>query len=195
MFKKRLVVSLLLLSFVSPSVFARETIVAEFMHSIGSRPHTAPAEGVIEIAFSPDAGSTELVIKAINAAKQTIRLAAYSFTSKPIAEALVAAHKRGVDVKIVVDKSQKTEKYTSANFLANMGIPTRVDSQHAIQHNKYIVIDGLHVETGSFNYTSAAEQRNAENVLVIWNNPKLAATYMDNWTEHWGHSEAIEAKY
>ena len=93
---------------------------------------------------------------------------------------MIDAHKRGVDVQVVVDKSQKSEKYTSATFLANMRIPVRVDSKHAIEHNKFIVVDGLHVENGSFDYTSAAEMKNAENVLVNWNNPKLAAGVI--WT-------------
>ena len=147
------------------------------------------------MAFSPKDGATELVIKVINSARHSIRLAAYSFTSKPIARALVDAHKRGVDVEVVVDKSQKSARYTSATFLANMGIPVRVDSMHAIMHNKFIVVDGQDVENGSFNYTSAAENRNAENALVNWNNPKLAAIYTANWQVHWDHSESYQARY
>ena len=59
-------------------------------------PYSLAAQGTQEVAFSPNAGATELVVKVIDAARQSIRLAAYSFTSKPIAEALVAAHKRGI---------------------------------------------------------------------------------------------------
>lgn len=158
-------------------------------------PYSLAAQGTQEVAFSPNAGATELVVKVIDTARQSIRLAAYSFTSKPIAEALVAAHKRGVDVQVVVDKSQKTERYTSATFLANMGIPVRVDAMHAIMHNKFIVVDGQHVETGSYNYSKAAEERNAENALVNWNSPKLAAIYTDNWRLHWDHSEPYQARY
>lgn len=135
------------------------------------------------------------MVKAVSSARKTILVAVYSFTSKPIAEALVNAHKRGIEVKVVVDKSQKTERYSSATFLADMGIPTRVDSMHAIQHNKFMVIDGLHVENGSFNYTTAAEKKNAENALVIWNNPKLAAIYAANWEVHWNHSDPYQARY
>ncbi|GMV69723.1 MAG: hypothetical protein AMXMBFR76_21620 [Pseudomonadota bacterium] len=157
--------------------------------------YSLAAQGTQEVAFSPNAGATELVVKVIDAARQSIRLAAYSFTSKPIAEALVAAHKRGVDVQVVVDKSQKTERYTSATFLANMGIPVRVDAMHAIMHNKFIVVDGQHVETGSYNYSKATEERNAENALVNWNSPTLAAIYTDNWRLHWDHSEPYQARY
>lgn len=76
-----------------------------------------------------------------------------------------------------------------------MGIPVRVDSMHAIQHNKFMVIDGQHVQNGSFNYTTAAEKKNAENALVIWNNQKLAAIYAANWELHWGHSEPYQPRY
>lgn len=173
----------------------KESLISEMMHSVTARSHAVPADGTLEVAFSPKAGATELVVKVINSARKSIRLAAYSFTSKPITQALVDAHKRGVDVQVVVDKSQKGEKYTSATFLANMGIPVRVDSMHAIQHNKFIVADEIHVQNGSFNYTAAAEQRNAENALVVWSNPKLAAIYTVNWEEHWNHSEPYGARY
>src|SRR5664279_3188552 len=94
-------------------------------------------------------------------------VAAYSFTSKPIALALLADAKRGVDVKVVVDKSQATARYTAATFLANGGVPVRVDYRYSIMHNKFVVVDGETVETGSFNFTESAAKRNAENSLVL----------------------------
>jgi phosphatidylserine/phosphatidylglycerophosphate/cardiolipin synthase-like enzyme len=109
-----------------------------------------------EVAFSPDRGATELVVKTIAEAKQTIRVAAYSFTSKPIAEALLDAHKHGIDVEVVVDKSNEKDRYTAATFLSNQGVPVRVDYQYAIMHDKFVVVDGVTVEEGSFNYTAAA---------------------------------------
>ena len=174
---------------------ARESMLSDAIHAMEARPHDAPASALVEVAFSPRAGATELVIKAISSAHASIRLAAYSFTSKPIAQALVDAHKRGVDVQVVVDKSQKSARYSSATFLANMGVPTRVDLMHKIMHNKFIVVDAKHVETGSFNFTSSAENGNAENAIVLWNNPQLAAIYTANWREHWDHSEPYAARY
>jgi phosphatidylserine/phosphatidylglycerophosphate/cardiolipin synthase-like enzyme len=92
---------------------------------------------------------------------------AYSFTSAPIAKALLDAHKRGLRVEVILDKSQRTEQYSSADFLANQGVPTKIDAAHAISHNKIIVIDGENIITGSFNFTKAAQEKNAENLLVI----------------------------
>ena len=81
-------------------------------------------------------------------------MAAYDFTSKPISLALLDASKHGIDVKIVVDKSNATSRYTAATFLANQGVPVRIDYKYAIMHDKFIVVDGEIVETGSFNFTS-----------------------------------------
>lgn len=159
------------------------------------KPVTVQSAGELEVAFSPSGGCTDLVIKVIQSAKTSIRVLAYSFTSAPIAKALVDAHKRGVDVQVVVDKSQKGEKYTSATFIANAGIPVRIDFKHAIAHNKVIIVDGHTVEQGSFNYTKAAEEKNGENVLVNWNNPKLADLYLKDWKRHWDHSEPAAARY
>jgi phosphatidylserine/phosphatidylglycerophosphate/cardiolipin synthase-like enzyme len=98
---------------------------------------------------------------------------ACSFTSVPIAEALVEAHKRGVRVQVILDKSQRGEKYTSADFIAHAGIPTFINAQHAIAHNKVIIVDTQIVIGGSFNYTNATQEKNAENVLML--DPALAA--------------------
>lgn len=134
-------------------------------------------------------------MSALDGAKKNVLVQAYSFTSAPIAKALVDAKKRGVDVQVILDKSQRTERYTSATFLANEGVPTYIDSKHAIAHNKLMVIDGDEVITGSFNFTKAAESSNAENLLVINNAPELAARYTANWKEHLGHSEPYLGTY
>ena len=88
---------------------------------------------------------------------------AYSFTSAPLAKALVDAHKRGVKVTVILDSSQRSEKYTSATFLHNAGVPVFIDGAHAIAHNKVMVIDGRTV-----NFTKAARSATAENEGARW---------------------------
>jgi hypothetical protein len=109
-----------------------------------------PAQSLpsIEVHFSPHGGCTEAVVKELDSAKTTVLLQAYSFTSAPIAKALLAAHKRGVKVEVILDKSQKTAKYSEADFLVNVGIPAKIDARHTIAHNKVMVIDGQTVITG-----------------------------------------------
>lgn len=147
----------------------------------------------IQVFFSPKGGCTEAVVNNLNKATNSVLVQAYSFTSAPIAKALVDAEKRGVKVQVILDKSQRTEKYSSADFVQRAGIPTWIDAKHAIAHNKIMVIDGKTILTGSFNFTKAAEESNAENLLVI-QDAALAAKYTANWQAHLKHSEAYQGK-
>jgi phosphatidylserine/phosphatidylglycerophosphate/cardiolipin synthase-like enzyme len=146
-----------------------------------------------EVYFSPHGGCTDAIIRELNKAKNTILVQAYTFTSAPIAKALLDAHKREVKVEVILDKSQRTQKYSSATFLFNAGIPVKIDAQHAIAHNKVMIIDGETVITGSFNSTKAAEENNAENLLVT-HDKKLAERYTKNWQGHARHSEVYEGR-
>jgi phosphatidylserine/phosphatidylglycerophosphate/cardiolipin synthase-like enzyme len=145
------------------------------------------------VYFSPRGGCTETIVRELDHAKTSVLVQAYSFTSAPIAKALLDAHKRRVRVQVLLDKSQRTEKYSSATFLFNQGIPVKIDAAHAIAHNKVMVIDGETVITGSFNFTKAAEEKNAENLFVI-RDRRLAELYTRNWQEHERHSEAYTGR-
>ena len=142
----------------------------------------------IQVWFSPGGGCTDAIVGELNKAKKEILVQAYSFTSQPIAKALVDAHKRGVRIEIILDKSRRTEKYSAADFTSHMGVSTYIDGAHAIAHNKIMIIDNETVITGSFNFTKAAEERNAENLLII-RSKQLAKDYLDNWEKHKAHSE------
>jgi phosphatidylserine/phosphatidylglycerophosphate/cardiolipin synthase-like enzyme len=133
------------------------------------------------------------VVKEIGTTKDTALVQAYSFTSAPIAKALVDAYKRGVKVQVILDRSQRTEKYSSADFVSHAGIPTLIDDKHAIAHNKVMVLDGQTVITGSFNFAKAAEVSNAENLLVI-RDKTIAEKYAANWRAHAEHSERYGGK-
>lgn len=140
------------------------------------------------VCFTPGENCTDVIVQAIADAKSRIRAQAYSFTSAPIAKALVEAHRRGVQVVVLLDKSQRGAKYTSADFLANQGVSVRIDASHAIAHNKIILIDEALVATGSFNFTKAAQHSNAENVALI-TDPAIIKAYAANWQRHEAHSQ------
>lgn len=143
---------------------------------------------VDNLCFSPNGGCTDMIVNEINNAKKEVLVQAYSFTSAPIAQAVVNAHKRGVAVDVILDKSQESERYSSATFLKNAGVTTLIDHKHAIAHNKVIIIDQRIVITGSFNFTKAAEEKNAENAIVI-ESPQLTAKYRENYLMHREHSQ------
>jgi phosphatidylserine/phosphatidylglycerophosphate/cardiolipin synthase-like enzyme len=155
----------------------------------------------IEVGFSPAGSAERLVLKAINGAKASIRLAGYSFTSASVVRALVEAKKRGVDVAVVVDEKQNQDKnnngksQSALSTLSNAGITVRTISLFPIQHSKYIVIDGNSVETGSFNFSKAAAQSNSENVIVVWNRPAIAAAYLNNWTHLFENGKPFQERY
>ena len=111
----------------------------------------------IEVYFSPHGGCTDAVMKELGKAQSTVLVQAYSFTSRDIAMALVDAHKRGVKVEVILDRSVLKDGYTEADFILHAGIPVKVDSLHAIAHNKIMVIDSGVVVTGLFgdNYSSS----------------------------------------
>ncbi len=159
-------------------------------YSIGLTLNNAPAQ----VYFSPKGGCTEVIVKEIDKATLEVLVQAYSFTSAPIAKALVNARKRGANVEAVLDKGQKNTKYSSAGFLASMKIPTYIDDKHAIANNKIIIIDKTTIITGSFNFTKAAEEKNAENVLII-RDKELAAIYIDNFLKHKQHSKKYNQRY
>ena len=142
----------------------------------------------IKAYFTPGGSPTAAIIKALDNAKKSVHVQAYSFTSAPIAEALKRAHDRGVTVRVILDKSQKHERHTSATFLIRAGIPVWIDRKHAIAHNKVMIVDSAIVITGSFNFTRSAEERNAENLVVITDG-RIVNQYLANWRKCKAHSE------
>lgn len=166
------------------AAFAKQpSLLDELSRTLQARIDQAPAGARLEAGFSPDGGAERLVLKVINTSQKSVRLAAYAFTSPVVVRALRAAKARGVDVRVVADEQAGQSKAGTAalNLLAGAGIPVRLNGKYAIHHDKYIVADGLHVQTGSFNYSKAAAKSNSENVLVVWHNPELAASYLRHW--------------
>jgi phosphatidylserine/phosphatidylglycerophosphate/cardiolipin synthase-like enzyme len=144
----------------------------------------------IEIHFSPNGDCTATILKELAAAKSSVLVQAYWFTSVPIAKALADTHKRDVKVQVILDKSRVEKHRTEADYLVAKGVPTLIDGKHVTAHNKIIVIDGEVVITGSFNFTEQAEEQNAENLLVI-RDKGIAEKYVANWKAHADHSPPL----
>lgn len=145
-----------------------------------------PAE-ILGIYFTPPIGGAGGIIKQIDASKKSIKVMAYGFTSINLAEALVRAKKRGVDVALIQDEKSSQNNREALQKLLEVGIEVRSDGKHAIQHNKVMVIDQDVVITGSYNFTNSAETRNAENIMIV-KSEYAARRYLDNWNNHWEHA-------
>jgi phosphatidylserine/phosphatidylglycerophosphate/cardiolipin synthase-like enzyme len=142
----------------------------------------------VKVAFSPGDGITKMIMQQIDEAKTSIYVAAYSFTSIPIALKLIEAYKRGLDVKVVLDSCQKTAKKSVYSLFQRHKFPVKLNYFYKIQHNKYMIFDQKHVECGSFNYTKSAEHSNAENAMILKDQPELADAYMKNFSKLWNQS-------
>lgn len=166
-----------------------------FMCAAQATEQKMPANATFEAGFSPNGQSLNLILKAIGQAKTSLHVAAYLLTSKPVATALVDAHKRGVEVRVVADKKENTRGYSGLTYLVGEGVPVRLNDQYAIHHHKFMVIDGEHVQLGSFNYTVAAAKKNAENVLLLQHVKPLADQYEAEWKRLWSESEPMKKAY
>lgn len=175
-------------------LFAASATAFEPSSGHGGKPVVLPATGTIQVAFTPGDDAGKLIADAISGARRQVLVQAFSFTHHRIAEALIAAKRRGVDVRVIADKEQ-TEKIPTSVIarIAAGGVPVFLDSDHTSAHSKVMVIDAGSQEatlvTGSFNFTQAAQYKNAENVLVIRGNGALAELYLQNWQHHYEHSQ------
>jgi phosphatidylserine/phosphatidylglycerophosphate/cardiolipin synthase-like enzyme len=144
----------------------------------------ALAPNSVAVCFTPNKQCQLKIIHEIKNAKKSILVQAYSFTDNDIANALSNAAKRGINVKVLLDKSNRNKENSVKNIFFHQKIPCRFDAPHGIAHNKIMIIDEEKVIGGSYNFSTAAYKKNTENVLVI-NNPALAQTYKRNWQARW----------
>lgn len=153
-------------------------------------------EASVDVCFRP--GNTSCaarIVDALAGARRTVLVQAYGFTNPEIIQAIGAAHRRGVDVRVVLDKTNTPKRdgkphYTGATYLANAEVPVRIDEKVAIAHNKVMVIDAELVIGGSYNFTRSAEDRNAENVTFT-RSACIAGLYRDNFEKRWKASAPV----
>jgi phosphatidylserine/phosphatidylglycerophosphate/cardiolipin synthase-like enzyme len=129
------------------------------------------------------------LIDKINAAQNSIHIAAFEFNLTPVAEALIAARQRGVDVRWVTDDEHGIEADEEPDrgqfaMLQQAGIEVRADTRSALMHNKFFIFDAQTVWTGSTNITESAIFKQDNNVIVI-HSPAVAAIYEREFQEMW----------
>lgn len=159
-----------------------------------------PATGSVEVLFSPWDDAEGGLLAALGEARQTLHVQAYLLTSRNIARALLKAHRRGVQVRILADATTTLGGQNSRiPELAAAGIPVWLETRYNNAHNKVMLIDaeGSHpvVLTGSYNFTWSAQARNAENLLILRDNRALAAQYLKNWRRHQRDARPFEENH
>ncbi len=180
----------------SPGVLSRFAagallLVCGNAHAAAPVPNNGNA--TVEYAFTPGDRADAMIIAAIAAARRQVLVQAYSFTHRRIADALIGARRRGIDVAMIADHDQaRSNASTVMRDITRAGVPVLLDSLHSAAHNKVIVIDAgdpdCAVVTGSYNFTYNAQHRNAENAVILRGNPALCEAFRDNWLRHKAHS-------
>jgi phosphatidylserine/phosphatidylglycerophosphate/cardiolipin synthase-like enzyme len=108
-----------------------------------------------------------MLINLISQARKSIYVAMYSFTRDGLASALVDAKNRGVEVKVIMEEENAYVQGSDYRMLKEAGVDIRLDGNPALMHHKFMVVDGEIIVTGSYNWSTAAEDRNDENFVVI----------------------------
>jgi phospholipase D len=166
-------------------------VAFEEMIGIGTWHSYAAPTDKINVCFTPPSGCGALIIQQISKAQESIYVQAFNFYSDPIANALIKAKKRGVRVKIILDKTNNENAKSQAARVMAEGIEVVIDSVAGIAHNKVMILDEKKVITGSFNFSDSADTRNAENVLLI-DDKGMAREYLQNWKSRYSSSRVVK---
>jgi phosphatidylserine/phosphatidylglycerophosphate/cardiolipin synthase-like enzyme len=180
-----------LLTYSSATQQSRTTTVTTTLYATHTTTATVAATekvGAVEVVcFSRAERCDDLLTGLIRGAKDRIYVAIYSFTSDRLAEALIEARRRGVDVRVVMERREANVTGSEYPRLLGAGVDVRLDANPGLMHHKFMVIDGEIVVTGSYNWSAAAEERNDENLVVI-RDRGVAGAYEREFERIWSQS-------
>lgn len=148
-------------------IFTRVLIGIFIAGGLGCRRIERTIEGTVEAFFSAQEGIEWVIEREIDESVRSIDVAVYNFTSRPLAQALVDAHERGVEVRVIMDPSNAASQYSKATYLTDYGIEVRTERGAGLMHHKFALIDDSVLITGSFNWTASAEAEHDENILLL----------------------------
>ncbi|KAG2183477.1 hypothetical protein INT43_006483 [Umbelopsis isabellina] len=136
--------------------------------------------------FFPSKDSYSAFLSALNSSKSTLDICVFSITDDDTADALIAAHKRGVKIRIITDDQQAAIKGADAGRLQkDYGIPYKTDHTQGYMHNKFAIIDHKLMVSGSFNWSKGARFKNKENIIIT-NMPNLVKGFDGEFQRLWG---------
>jgi phosphatidylserine/phosphatidylglycerophosphate/cardiolipin synthase-like enzyme len=144
------------------------------------------------VKFSPQGGIGKTLVKMYQGAKSDIRVAMYSLTVKGQANALIAAHRRGVNVQVILDTNLGRQKTSMSKTLAVVGIPVRhVGPSGGSMHHKFIIVDGKLLATGSYNISNDAEDHSNEAMLFI-TDKKMITAFAGEFDRLWQKGKQVQ---
>ena len=153
---------------------------------IKSLDNSQPDDIVSRVVFSPGEDCLNALLGLINGAHQTLQICVFTISDNRIREALLKAYQRGVEVRIITDNDKTEDKGSDIDWLAEQGVPVRVDRTRHHMHHKFVIADARQIATGSFNWTVSATRYNHENILLLNDETVIrdfAAEFESLWRE------------
>lgn len=135
----------------------------------------------MQVYFTPGTDCENEIIKRINKSNK-VDIAVYSITNPAITNAIIAAHERGANIRIVTDKTQAKGTKSLVAKIKAAGIPVLTNKKHKIEHNKFAVFDEEYVVSGSYNWTTNASNYNSENCIFF---DRLGKRYSERFKYLW----------
>jgi len=140
---------------------------------------------VSKVLFSPKGGISKELVRVTQAAAKEISVAAYAFSSKYLGNALVKAMKRGVKVRLILDMENARKSYSIDEWLIENGVDVRfIKLKRGSMHHKILIVDGVHLMTGSYNFTNDSEFRNHE-AAIFTDDGNLIASFFAEFERLW----------
>lgn len=141
-----------------------------------------------EVFFSPGESCRATIIEQISSAVRQLKICVFTISDDRITNAIVTAHKKGVDVKILTDNDKSLDLGSDINLLATEGIPIKMDNTSNHMHHKFMVIDERTVLTGSYNWTQSAARFNHEN-LILTNDGGVVKSFLNEFDKLWAEMD------
>jgi len=160
-------------------------VVKVLRPSGGTAAGGAVADRVAEAWFMPNERGLGRLIGLLGACQVSLDICLYTLTHDRLAEAVLAAHRRGVRVRLIADDEKSLDPGSDVTGLASAGIPVRTDCAPSQMHNKFAVLDGRLLLTGSFNWTRSAAEQNQES-FIISDEPALVTAHAREFERLWG---------
>ena len=138
----------------------------------------------VEAFFSPGEDCLDRLRSLFLHAKNRVDVCVFTITDDRITDAILSAHRRKVNVRIITDDDKSFDRGSDIGRLDEAGVPVRIDRTENHMHHKFAVFDSVRTVTGSYNWTRSAAAANHENLVVI-EDPAAARSFQSVFDNLW----------
>lgn len=149
-----------------------------------SRSSPEPESAAPEVCFSPQGDCPGRIAGMFRSARAAADVCVFTITDDRISDAMLAAHERGIRIRVITDNDKSFDAGSDIDRLARAGVPVRVDRSEYHMHHKFAIFDGRRLLNGSYNWTRGAAEWNEEN-FVISSDPRMIAPFADLFETLW----------